>query len=158
MGMKFELTHANIVRVVIGILGVSMALYHMWLIWVGAPEAIMFRGTHLLFALALTFLVYRRTTAQSGQPPTLLDYGCLILATAPVIYLFVNYDYVVNRIYYVDDLTTADMVLGTILVVMILEATRRVIGPALPLTALVFWLTASSLPASSRCVCSTSCI
>ncbi|PZN15273.1 MAG: C4-dicarboxylate ABC transporter permease [Proteobacteria bacterium] len=136
--MKFELTHANIVRVVIGILGVSMALYHMWLIWVGAPEAIMFRGTHLLFALALTFLVYRRTTAQSGQPPTLLDYGCLILATAPVIYLFVNYDYVVNRIYYVDDLTTADMVLGTILVVMILEATRRVIGPALPLTALVF--------------------
>lgn len=138
MGMKFELTHANIVRVVIGILGVSMALYHMWLIWVGAPEAIMFRGTHLLFALALTFLVYRRTTAQSGQPPTLLDYVCLILATAPVIYLFVNYDYVVNRIYYVDDLTTADMVLGTILVVMILEATRRVIGPALPLTALVF--------------------
>ena len=136
--MKFELTHANIVRVVIGILGVSMALYHMWLIWIGAPEAIMFRGTHLLFALALTFLVYRRTTAQSGQPPTLLDYGCLILATAPVIYLFVNYDYVVNRIYYVDDLTTADMVLGTILVVMILEATRRVIGPALPLTALVF--------------------
>lgn len=138
MGMKFELTHANIVRVVIGILGVSMALYHMWLIWVGAPEAIIFRGMHLLFALALTFLVYRRTTAQSGQPPTLLDYGCLILATAPVIYLFVNYDYVVNRIYYVDDLTTADMVLGTILVVMILEATRRVIGPALPLTALVF--------------------
>jgi len=136
--MKFELTHANIVQVAIGILGVSMALYHMWLIWVGAPEAIMFRGTHLLFALALTFLVYRRTTAQSGQPPTLLDYGCLILATAPVIYLFVNYDYVVNRIYYVDDLTTADMVLGTILVVMILEATRRVIGPALPLTALVF--------------------
>jgi len=138
MGMKFELTHANIVRVVIGILGVSMALYHMWLIWVGAPEAIMFRGMHLLFALALTFLVYRRTTAQAGQPPTLLDYAFLILATAPVIYLFVNYDYVVNRIYYVDDLTIADMALGTILVVMILEATRRVIGPALPLTALVF--------------------
>ena len=136
--MKFELTHANIVRVVIGILGVSMALYHMWLIWVGAPEAIMFRGMHLLFALALTFLVYRRTTAQAGQPPTLLDYAFLILATAPVIYLFVNYDYVVNRIYYVDDLTIADMALGTILVVMILEATRRVIGPALPLTALVF--------------------
>lgn len=136
--MKFELTHANIVRVAIGVLGVSMALYHMWLIWVGAPEAIMFRGTHLLFALALTFLVYRRTSAQADQPPTLLDYVCLVLATAPVLYLFVNYDYVVNRIYYVDDLTTADMVLGTILVVMILEATRRVIGFALPLTALVF--------------------
>ena len=138
MGMKFELTHANIVRFVIGVLGVSMALYHMWLIWVGAPEAILFRGTHLLFALALTFLIYRRTTAQAGQPPTLLDYVLLVLATAPIIHLFVNYDYVVNRIYYVDDLTTADMVFGTILIVMILEATRRVLGPALPITALVF--------------------
>lgn len=136
--MKFELTHAGIVRLAIGVLGVAMALYHMWHIWVGAPEAIIFRGTHLLFALSLAFLVFRRTSAQTGQPPTLLDYVLLVLATAPVLYLFVNYDYVINRIYYVDDLSAADMVLGTILVVMILEATRRAIGPALPITALVF--------------------
>ena len=136
--MKFELTHANIVRVAIGLLGVSMAIYHMWHIWVGAPEAILYRGTHLLFALALAFLVYRRTSAQSGQLPTLLDYVFLVLSAAPVIYLFVNYDYVINRIYYVDDLTTMDMVLGTVLVIMILEATRRALGFALPLTAIIF--------------------
>ena len=135
--MKFELTHANIVRVVIGILGVSMALYHMWLIWVGAPEAIIFRGMHLLFALALTFLIYRRAGSQD-QPPSLLDYIFLVLATAPIIYLFVNYEYVVTRIYYVDDLTPADIFFGVVLVIMILEATRRVLGPALPVTALVF--------------------
>lgn len=155
--MKFELTHANIVRVVIGILGVSMALYHMWLIWVGAPEAIIFRGMHLLFALALTFLIYRRAGSQD-QPPSLLDYIFLVLATAPIIYLFVNYEYVVTRIYYVDDLTPADIFFGVVLVIMILEATRRVLGPALPVTALVFWHTAFSLPASSRCACSTSFI
>src|SRR5690606_23919291 len=136
--MKFELTHAGLVRLVIGVLGVSMALYHMWRIWVGAPEAIIYRGTHLLFALSLAFLAFRRTSAQAGQPPTLLDYAFLVLSTAPVLYLFFNYDYVINRIYYVDDLTTTDMVLGTVLVAMILEATRRTIGIALPLTALIF--------------------
>lgn len=136
--MKFELTHAGLVRLAIGILGVSMALYHMWLIWIGAPEAIIFRGMHLFFALSLAFLIFRRTSAEAGQSPSVLDYVFLVLATAPIIYLFVNYDYVINRIYYVDDLTTADMVLGTVLVVMILEATRRALGFALPLTAIVF--------------------
>jgi len=136
--MKFELTHAGLVRFAVGVLGVSMALYHMWYIWVGAPEAIIFRGTHLLFALSLAFLVFRRTSAEAGQTPTLLDYVFLVLATAPVIYLFVEYDYVINRIYYVDDLSYLDMALGTILVVMVLEATRRAIGFALPLTAIIF--------------------
>ena len=136
--MKFEMTHAGFVRFAVGVLGVSMSLYHMWHIWVGAPEAIIFRGMHLFFALSLAFLVFRRTSSQAGQTPTVLDYAFLVLSTVPVFYLFVEYDYVINRIYYVDDLTTVDMVLGTVLVVMILEATRRSLGAALPITALVF--------------------
>ena len=101
-----------------------MSLYHMWVIVVGPPEAIIFRGTHLLFAMALCFLLFRRvadkTEATPGLdappvaqgPPTLLDYALLAAAVAPVIYLFVNYDYFVNRIIYIDDLTYADMVDG----------------------------------------------
>src|SRR5690606_26730506 len=136
--MKFEFTHAGIVRLAVGVLGVSMALYHMWHIWVGAPEAILYRGTHLFFAMSLCFLVYRRTSAQAGQTPTLLDYAFLVLSIVPIFYRFVEYDYVVNRIYYVVDLGTLEMVLGTVLTLMILEATRRALGAALPLTALVF--------------------
>ena len=92
----------------------------MWAIAFGTPEAIIFRGTHLAFALTLTFLVTRRSEARKDEPPSLLDYALLVLAVAPVVYLFVNYDYVVNRIYYIDDLTWSDMALGTILVVMVL--------------------------------------
>ncbi|HYI88386.1 MAG TPA: TRAP transporter fused permease subunit, partial [Beijerinckiaceae bacterium] len=123
---------------VAGAVAVCMALYHMWVIVTGTPEAIIFRGTHLLFAIVLTFLLVRRTGAEAGQPPSRLDYALLALASAPVVYLFWNYDYVVNRIYYIDDLSWADMALAVVLVVMVLEATRRLIGWALPLTALVF--------------------
>ncbi len=148
--MRIAFTHGGLVRLAAGSIGVAMALYHMWVIVTGTPEAIIFRGTHLLFALVLTFLIFRRATgkvdplpsetggAAIDDPPTLFDYACLVLAAAPVLYLFVNYDYVVNRIYYVDDLTWTDMALGTILIVMIMEATRRLIGWALPLTAIVF--------------------
>lgn len=136
--MNQHLTHGNIVRWTAGVIGVAMAAYHMWVIVTGAPEAIIFRGTHLLFALTLTFLVVRRSQSLEGTPPTILDYSLLALAVAPVVYLFVYYDYVVNRIYYIDDLTWTDMAMGTILVVMIMEATRRLIGWALPLTAMAF--------------------
>ncbi len=114
-----------------------MALYHMWVIVTGTPEAIIFRGTHLLFAITLTFLWYRSRSA-AGEAPHVIDYVLLGLAMAPVIYLFWNYDYVVNRIYYIDDLTPLDMAMAVVLIVMVLEATRRLIGWALPVTALVF--------------------
>jgi TRAP transporter 4TM/12TM fusion protein len=134
--MKFEWSHAGIVRLVAGILAVAMVFYHMWAIGFGSPEAIPYRGTHLLFAMTLTFLIYRWNGTQG--PPSLLDYALLVLAAAPILYLFVNYDYIVNRIFYVDDLYPADIALGILLTVIIIEATRRVIGWALPITAVAF--------------------
>ena len=139
---RFDFSHAGIIRLVTAIIGVAMALYHIWVILPpfvggqGTPEAVIFRGTHLLFAMSLTFLIYRR--AGKGDAPSPLDYVFLVLATAPVLYLFWNYDYLVNRIYYVDDMSTMDMAMAVVLVVMILEATRRLIGWALPLTAIAF--------------------
>ena len=134
--MRLDLTHAGIVRYVAGVIAVAMALYHMWVIATGAPEAILFRGTHLLFATTLIFLLFTRRGAGGAPGPT--DYALLIAAAVPVLYLFWNYDYVVNRIYYIDDLSPADMALGVVLTLLVLEATRRVIGWALPITAVVF--------------------
>ncbi len=37
-----------------------MVIYHIWAIAFGSPEAVQFRGTHLLFAMVLVFLIYRR--------------------------------------------------------------------------------------------------
>lgn len=135
---RIERSYAGLLAVATGVIAVAMALYHMWIIATGVPEAILFRGTHLLFALTLVFLWYRARSGEDRKTPQLADYALLALAGAAIVYLFVNYQYVVNRIYYVDDLHTSDMVLGVVLVVLVLEATRRVIGLALPITALVF--------------------
>jgi TRAP transporter 4TM/12TM fusion protein len=135
--MRVDLSRAGLVRRAITLIAVAMALYHMWAIGFGSPEAVWYRGTHLMFALVLLFLIYGR----SGKPdeaPTALDLVLLVVGIAPILYLFVNYEYVVTRIFYVDDLTTMDMVMGTIMTLIVLEGTRRVIGWALPLTAIVF--------------------
>ncbi|HEX2114068.1 MAG TPA: TRAP transporter permease [Alphaproteobacteria bacterium] len=134
---RFERTYAGFVRMAVGAIAVAMALYHMWIIATGTPEAMLFRGTHLLFALALVFLLYRGNAKAEGTP-ALLDYVLLALSATAILYLFVNYEYVVTRIYYVDDLAPSDMALAVLLVLLILDATRRLIGWALPITAAIF--------------------
>ena len=64
----------------------------------------------------LVFLLYRRTAQRpEKRRRRLLDYALLALGAAPILYLFFNYEYVVTRIYYIDDLTAADMIFGVIL-------------------------------------------
>ncbi len=136
-GLKFDLTYRGIIRLAITVIAVMMVLYHMWAIAFGSPEAVWYRGTHLLFAIFILFLMHR-SSGEITEEPTPLDYLLLALGAAPILYLFINYDYVVNRIFYVDDLTAADMAMGVIMTAVVLEGTRRVIGWALPLTAIVF--------------------
>ncbi len=137
MNLNIDLSYRGIVRLITMAVAVCMVLYHMWAIAFGSPEAIWFRGTHLLFALTLTFLIFRA----SGMPdnaPRPLDFLLLVLAALPILYLFYYYDYVVNRIFYVDDLYLSDKIMGCIMVVLLLEAVRRVLGWALPITAVLF--------------------
>ncbi len=137
MTAELKSSYARIVLSAITAISVAMVAYHVWAIVFGTPEAVIFRGTHLMFAIVLVFLLHRWNGEVEGLP-SLSDYALLILAITPILYLFVNYDYIINRIFYVDDLTPMDMAMGILMTVMVLEGTRRVIGLALPITAVVF--------------------
>ena len=115
-------------------IAVAMSLYHMYVAAFGPPEAVIFRGTHLLFALTLVFILY---PAGAGAR-RIIDVVLLAGGWALVLHIFLNYAYFENRIIYIDDLTVWDKFYAVVSVVVILEATRRVIGWALPLTAVGF--------------------
>jgi TRAP transporter 4TM/12TM fusion protein len=121
----------------------------------GPPTDYIFRAVHLLFALVLTFLYYRWRSPTDEQlamllpdaraeverrhaSPSLLDLLLVAASVAAVGYIFIYYDYIINRIIYVDDMTLVDQVLSVTLILLVLEGTRRVLGPALPLTAIAF--------------------
>jgi len=150
--VNFEHYHRRILGYALVAISIAMAAYHVHAIAFGTPEAVLFRATHLLFAIVLVFLLYRWTIAKDDGPksddqrraderlPTLFDYGLMIAGAVPILYLFVNYDYIVTRIFYIDDLTLMDKAMAVLMVLVVLEATRRVIGAALPITAVVFLL------------------
>ena len=116
-----------------------MSLYHMWAVAMSPPEALIFRGTHLLFALVLVYLLYPVVAEPEGQRRWWWLDALAILASAAVVgHLFITYQSITNRIIYIDDLTALDKTMAVLALLLVLDATRRVIGWALPITALLF--------------------
>ena len=128
---------SHFMRLLITVIAVSMSLYHMYAAAFGPPEAVIFRGTHLMFSMVLVFLLYPTLSGKSVKWRT-YDMLLLALGLGGVLNIFLDYENFVNRIIYIDDLTQRDIFFGIAMIVIVLEATRRVIGWALPITALVF--------------------
>ncbi len=146
---------ARIMQVLITVIAVGMSVYHLTIAFIGAPQQFFFRSTHLLFALALVFLLYpsfRKKpsggvrddaggTLGAGQDTPIASWWDWLLIAAScvtVAYIWLNHDHLLTRFVFVDDPSQVELVLGTIFTLIVLEATRRIIGLALPVTALIF--------------------
>jgi TRAP transporter 4TM/12TM fusion protein len=130
--------HARTIRLTITLVALAMAVYHLWIAFVGPPNAIVLRSVHVGFALTLAFLTIPWRKGALPEHPQLWDWALIVVAVIATTYPVLFLDYFLTRMYYVDDPTVADLILGYALVILVLEATRRVVGLALPLTAAAF--------------------
>ncbi len=130
----------RIVKKVTWVIAVLMSAYHLYAGAVGAPEAMMHRSIHLIFTLALIFLVGMTSGKKQTTGKVYLDLFLLLLTLLSLGYIFLNYDYIVTRYPYVHPVSTWDFLMGVILTLILLEASRRMIGWALPITAAAFLL------------------
>jgi TRAP transporter 4TM/12TM fusion protein len=122
----------------ISIVATAMSCYHLYTGYFGVPETYIHRSIHLLFTLTLIFLLLPVSGKDWGKKFRWAD-GLLILLTLLCFgHLFVNYDYVITRYPYVHPLTNPDLIFGILLTLLLIEGSRRVIGPALPITAGAF--------------------
>ena len=124
---------------VVGVVGVVMALYHVYArLTPAAPDSLVLRVITLAFSLVLAFLLF---PAREGRTPDRIpwsDLGLAALSLASLGYVFVHYDYVTSRFPTAHPLSPADMVVGTIVTFLVIEATRRTLGAALSVLALLF--------------------
>ncbi len=130
----------RITKKVTWVIAVLMSAYHLYAGAFGAPEAMMHRSIHLFFTLLLIFLLGVTTRPGQSRSKIAVDLCLLILVILSLGYIFLNYEYVVTRYAYVQALTRWDLIFGVILTLILLEAARRTIGLALPITASAFLL------------------
>ncbi|MFN4089140.1 MAG: TRAP transporter permease [Alphaproteobacteria bacterium] len=123
------------------VIALAMIAFHLWVVFTGAPEVFHFRGSHLAFGLVLTFLWYPTFVDATGAKRVfsgLIDAILLLLSISAIAYLFIEHDYVLDRFAYIDEPRPIDYILGIGLIIAVLEGTRRIVGSALPITALLF--------------------
>ena len=132
---------------VVGVVGVSMSLYHVYArLTPAAPDSLALRIITLAFSLVLAFLLFpaRKERTLDRIPWPDLVWSALSLGCTG--YLFVRYEYVTLRFPTADPLSALDITVAALAVLLVLEATRRTIGAALPIVAGCFALYAVAGP------------
>jgi len=126
----------------VAIIAVIWAVFQLSLAGFLVLDSTKTRAIHLCFALVLLFLLNpcikhpRKNTFLSAiNHIPLIDYIFAAIAAMSALYIVMDYEGIAMR---AGLPLTRDIFMGIILVLMLLEAARRVIGPALSLIAILF--------------------
>ncbi len=137
----------------VGALLIALSLFHYYTAGFGLLQEITHRGVHLAFVLGLIFLVFphRRALLEKaaehrwhapGNVPW-LDWLLALAIAASVLYIPWIFEDLAFR---VGNPGTLDVAMGSILIVALLEATRRSMGWPLPVIAILFMVYALAGP------------
>lgn len=117
-------------------LAIGWSLFQLGIASVVVLDAFRARVIHLAFAMLLTFLVFpARKKGEVTKHVPWYDYVAFVLSAATVLYLFFDYIGLQNRFGKALDY---EVWLGVVFMILLLEATRRSLGPALAVIAAVF--------------------
>jgi TRAP transporter 4TM/12TM fusion protein len=130
----------GIAGIIITIFALGMSLFHLYTAIFGIFVSVTQRSTHLGFALILTFLVVKPFKASKGNGIPWHDYVLTLLSLFSIGYIVYNGEEISQRMVYIDPLSTLDLIVGGIAVVLLVEATRRTIGNALTIILAIFVL------------------
>jgi TRAP transporter 4TM/12TM fusion protein len=119
-------------------LSTALSFLHFYSTYFGQAEPHVHRSTHLAFMLVLAFLFFplgRRSWREPLRWTSAVDMLCIGIAIAAQVYTLAYIDHFLDPAYSAAQL---DVVLGTLLILVTLEATRRAVGLGLALTAAFF--------------------
>lgn len=119
----------------ISALAITFSLFQLYTAIYGVLDAHLQRAIHLGFGLALVYLLYPTCKSWSRSKLHPLDFILAILGAAAPAYLVINYQELVMRAGMVSE---TDLIIGLLGLLLVIEATRRVVGIPMVIVALLF--------------------
>ncbi len=137
------MTIKNVCCKMVKLFAVFMSLYHLYNTAIGGTDPLLYRFTHVSMALVLGFMLL----AIKKEGLRLMADG-MLAGAAILVYLYFNYNFerLVTHIPFLDMPVRGDLIAGVVLIVLVLEGTRRYIGWLLSLITLLFLLYALGGP------------
>ncbi|MGF1643596.1 MAG: TRAP transporter permease [Thiotrichales bacterium] len=121
-------------RVIMAI-AIAFAVFQMYTAAYSPLSSIILRSMHVGFLLLLAFALYPPTRSRAGHRVPWYDWALGSLGFTLAFYHWVFESDLIVR---AGDPTLTDLVVGTLVVALVFEAARRVMGPALPLICALF--------------------
>ncbi len=150
-GSKRKLKNWNL-KLVAGI-AICWSLFQLWyasplpfILDFGKIIDVPARSLHLAFGLALCFLAYPAFKARRDEEISVYDYIFVVIGLITTLYIFFSYEALVHRqgimatVKFFGFTVPYEVILGSLGIILLLEATRRAIGIPLVAIALIFLL------------------
>lgn len=138
LGLRLPPSHTTVV----GIVSVGWALFQLALPRLVILDSSTVRSVHLAFAMTLVFLTIpamRRKSSGNASESRIRPSSYILAGATCLCVSYFVFDWTGIQMRAANPLLR-DIVAGIILIVLLLEASRRAIGPALPIIALIFTL------------------
>ncbi|MEW9674228.1 TRAP transporter permease [Ammoniphilus sp. 3BR4] len=122
---------------VVTLLAIGFSVYQLYASVFPPPPAQIHRSIHLAFALGLIYLLFPATGKGTRTKVPIIDGLLAIIAVVCSLYWLYNFDALITRI---GNFNQTDILVGGIVILLILEATRRVVGIPIVIIATIFLL------------------
>ena len=133
--------YGGVWRILIGLIAVGYVIFHLYTGYAGPFPNLQQRAVHVGFALILTFLILRPFTREQGRRWESVflafDLAAVAMTIWCCVYIIVKYDWIMDH---PAESTPFQLVLGTIAILLTLEASRRTIGFLFPILTFLFLL------------------
>ena len=130
------------IKISVLIWGTAASLFHLYTSGYGTFEPRTQRGIHLLLLLPLIYILYPATQKSPKDRPSLLDVIASIFCFLGPAYIVWNTERLNFRLVGIDEVLPIEIVLGTALVILVLEAARRALSRwmAITIASSIFYL------------------
>ena len=127
--------HTGFMAKFVSALAIVFSVFQLYTAVFGVLDAQLQRAIHLGFGLALVFLLYPTFPNRQGKGLHIIDYVLAFLGAAAPAYLVIEYKELVLR---AGTVTDTDFFVGLVGVLLVIEATRRVVGIPMVCVVLLF--------------------
>lgn len=119
----------------LSLVAIAFSFFHLYTAAFGTIYITFQRAVHLGFALFLIFAFYPFSKKNEGYLSLIIDAGLMILSVMVNAYLIWDFEGIFNRLGIPN---TLDLIFGGLALLLVMEASRRVIGPSITIVASIF--------------------
>ena len=128
-------TLSGLMALIVSAIAITFSLFQLYTSIFGVMDAHLQRAVHLSFGMSLIFLLYPSRKAWSKTSVHPFDLILSVVGAALPMYVVVNYGQLVLRS---GQITPADMFVGTLGILMVIEGARRVVGWPIVIVSIMF--------------------